>query len=169
MGRNMLAWRPCLPKYGKPYDQALTKAQVHRSTKVVFNGRTYDSLDEMPAEERSQYEQVMAMLDKDHDGIPDMLETGQAATLASVPDGNTLMEAAPLTSKPVQAPENRGRSMALILIGLLALVHCGISINIDQDWIALSFHPKIMEEMHLSASAQNAKLPLNFRMVQLGL
>ena len=110
------------PEVRQAYDQALTKAQVHRSTKVVFNGRTYDSLDEMPAEERSQYEQVMAMLDKDHDGIPDMLETGQAATSASVPDGNTLMEAAPLTSKPVQAPENRGRSIALILIGLLALV-----------------------------------------------
>ena len=75
----------------------------------------------MPADVRSQYEQVMAMVDKDHNGIPDMLETGQPAAMSSAPDGSTLIDAAPLTSKPVPSSENKGRAVAMILIGLLVL------------------------------------------------
>jgi len=110
------------PEVRQVYEQALSKARVHTSTKVVFNGQTYDSPDEMPAEVRSQYEQVIAMVDKDHNGIPDMLETGQPASAAPVADGNMLIEAVPLTSKPVTPPENKGRATALIMIGVLVLV-----------------------------------------------
>jgi hypothetical protein len=104
------------PDVRQAYEQALTRAQVHRTTKVVFNGQTYANLDEMPAALRSQYEQVMAMVDKNHDGIPDVLETGQAAASDS-----TLLEAAPLTSKPAPAPENKGRALGMILLGVLVL------------------------------------------------
>jgi hypothetical protein len=104
------------------YEQALAKAQVQRSTKVVFNGQAYASLEEMPADLRSQYEQVMVMLDKDHDGIPDMLETGQPVAVAPASDSSTLVEAAPLASNSKPAPESKSRAMATILIGVLVLV-----------------------------------------------
>jgi hypothetical protein len=43
--------------------------------KISFNGKTYNSLEEMPADERAAYEQVMAfMKDENHNGIPDMFE-----------------------------------------------------------------------------------------------
>ncbi len=42
---------------------------------ISFNGRTYNSLEEMPADQRAAYEQVMAfMKDENHNGIPDMFE-----------------------------------------------------------------------------------------------
>jgi len=110
------------PDVRQAYEQALGNAQVHRSTRVVFNGQTYGSLDEMPVEVRSQYDQVMAMLDMDHDGIPDILETGQPTAKAPVPDESTLVEAAPLTSKPAAPAENKGHAAIIILIGVLVLV-----------------------------------------------
>jgi hypothetical protein len=42
---------------------------------ISFNGRTYNSLEEMPADQRAAYEQVMAfMKDENHNGIPDVFE-----------------------------------------------------------------------------------------------
>lgn len=42
---------------------------------IVFNGKTYDSIEDMPAYERLAYEQVSQILvDKDGNGIPDLLE-----------------------------------------------------------------------------------------------
>jgi hypothetical protein len=42
---------------------------------ISFNGKTYNSLEEMPADQRAAYEQVMAfMKDENNNGIPDMFE-----------------------------------------------------------------------------------------------
>lgn len=42
---------------------------------IIFNGKSYSSVDEMPPDVRQAYEQVAGMFaDKNHDGIPDILE-----------------------------------------------------------------------------------------------
>jgi hypothetical protein len=42
---------------------------------ISFNGKAYDSLEEMPADQRAAYEQVMSfMKDENNNGIPDMFE-----------------------------------------------------------------------------------------------
>lgn len=42
---------------------------------IVFNGKSYNSPDEMPDNERKAYEQMMGMfMDKNGNGIPDLLE-----------------------------------------------------------------------------------------------
>lgn len=42
---------------------------------IIFNGRTYNSIEEMPVSERQAYTQIASMLvDKDGNGIPDFLE-----------------------------------------------------------------------------------------------
>jgi len=41
---------------------------------IVIDGKTYRSVDEMPPEIRAKYEEAMRGLDKDSDGMPDMLE-----------------------------------------------------------------------------------------------
>ena len=42
---------------------------------ISFNGKTYNNLEEMPADQRAAYEQVMAfMKDENNNGIPDMFE-----------------------------------------------------------------------------------------------
>jgi hypothetical protein len=52
---------------------------------IVFNGKTYNSMDEMPANERQAYEQVANMLvDKNGNGIPDFLEGDLAKNITTV-------------------------------------------------------------------------------------
>lgn len=42
---------------------------------IIFNNKTYNSLEEMPAQERQAYEQMMNMfVDANGNGIPDFLE-----------------------------------------------------------------------------------------------
>ncbi|RJP47369.1 MAG: hypothetical protein C4583_16765 [Anaerolineaceae bacterium] len=42
---------------------------------IIFNGKTYNSVDEMPASERQAYEQMFQIFtDKNGNGIPDFLE-----------------------------------------------------------------------------------------------
>jgi hypothetical protein len=42
---------------------------------ISFNGKTYSGLEEMPADQRAAYEQVMAfMKDENHNGVPDIFE-----------------------------------------------------------------------------------------------
>ncbi|CAG1013767.1 hypothetical protein ANAEL_04796 [Anaerolineales bacterium] len=42
---------------------------------LSFNGKTYNSLEEMPADQRAAYEQVMAfMKDENNNGVPDLFE-----------------------------------------------------------------------------------------------
>src|SRR5512145_2855686 len=49
--------------------------QEHTMEIVSFNGKTYNSLEEMPADQRAAYEQVMAfMKDENNNGIPDLFE-----------------------------------------------------------------------------------------------
>ena len=50
------------------------------STRIVFNGQEYPSLEAMPADVRTAYEEVLTRLreDKNQNGIPDVFE-GQGA------------------------------------------------------------------------------------------
>jgi hypothetical protein len=41
---------------------------------IVIDGKTYKSVEEMPPDIRAKYEEAMRNLDKDRNGIPDMLE-----------------------------------------------------------------------------------------------
>src|SRR5262249_15916472 len=52
------------------------------STRIVFNGKEYQSLDEMPTDVRQAYDQLVKQLgDADHDGIPDILQHDAAARI----------------------------------------------------------------------------------------
>lgn len=46
---------------------------------IIFNGRTYNNVDEMPVNERQAFEQLSSMfVDKNGNGIPDFLEGDMA-------------------------------------------------------------------------------------------
>ena len=56
---------------------------------IIFNGKTYNSIDEMPPEARQAYEQVAHMLvDKNGNGIPDFLEGDMVKNIMSVVTGS---------------------------------------------------------------------------------
>ncbi|HEU0294351.1 MAG TPA: hypothetical protein VFR47_16550 [Anaerolineales bacterium] len=42
---------------------------------IVIDGKTYKSVDEMPPDIRAKYEEAMGGLDRDRNGMPDMLDT----------------------------------------------------------------------------------------------
>jgi hypothetical protein len=47
----------------------------YEMSNITFNGKTYKSLDEMPAHERQAYEQMLNIfVDKNGNGIPDFME-----------------------------------------------------------------------------------------------
>ena len=45
---------------------------------IVIDGKTYKNVEEMPEDVRRNYEQAMGNMDKDRNGIPDMLENANA-------------------------------------------------------------------------------------------
>ena len=60
--------------------QAPAQGQAGAHTVFVYNGRTYASPDEMPAEARAAYEKMSNVFaDADGDGVPDMFENLGAA------------------------------------------------------------------------------------------
>jgi hypothetical protein len=86
---------------------------------VSFNGKTYNSLEEMPADQRAAYEQVMAfMKDENNNGIPDMFEgdviqkmLGLAANTRIVVNG---MEVQSLEALPPEAREKYDKAMQVL-------------------------------------------------------
>ena len=54
--------------------------------KIVFNGKTYASLDEMPPKERKAYEAITsAFADRDANGVPDLFEGATKMSAGSAP------------------------------------------------------------------------------------
>ena len=51
-----------------------TTFNVTSATKIIVNGQTYDSLDQLPPELRAKYEQALNSMDANHNGVPDFLE-----------------------------------------------------------------------------------------------
>jgi len=54
------------------------------NTKIVFNGREYSSVEEMPPDVRQLYEQMMGAFDANGNGVPDILEGGGSPVNAQV-------------------------------------------------------------------------------------
>jgi len=55
------------------------------SEKIIFNGRVYQSVSEMPPDERQFYERLEKLVtDADRDGVPDILQQGSIAGVKQV-------------------------------------------------------------------------------------
>lgn len=94
--------------------------------RFVHDGKTYNSLDEMPPELRAKYEKAVQQVDQDHDGIPDFLEGKGNASADSLPassDPAQILDSpmAPVSHSPsVIQPERSDRAL-LITAGLVIL------------------------------------------------
>ena len=56
---------------------------------IIFNGKTYNSVEEMPALERQAFEQLSSMfVDKNGNGIPDFLEGDLASNIITAVTSN---------------------------------------------------------------------------------
>jgi hypothetical protein len=116
-------------------------------TEITVNGKTYSSIEEMPPDVRAQFEQMQSMLvDKDHNGIPDIAEDGtnratvvQQVTTSTktLPMGGSMPGnmSGPSSVRTLGSTANRGSSggvqmsraaLSVLLIGM-ALVAAGVT------------------------------------------
>jgi len=114
------------PDVRQIYERALAKGivstQVNAQPKITFNGKSYSSPDEMPEEVRRIYESAMSAMDKDHDGMPDALQTG-----GGVSPSNPLVTPSRAQPKVIQADStNKTLLMAVIAVGMLILLALAI-------------------------------------------
>ena len=79
---------------------------IHKTTtiarRVTIEGRTYQSLEEIPAEIREKYKVLMEMLamDDDKDGVPDLLQDGPGYTVHE--DSSPEVEVVTTTTRTVR-------------------------------------------------------------------
>lgn len=64
---------------GQPTREAQESAEQgkptrHRAANVVFRGKTYPSVEDMPLDLRQAYKEIMALLDSGRSGVPDLWE-----------------------------------------------------------------------------------------------
>lgn len=91
-------------------------------TTIVYEGKTYNSLEALPLEARQQYEQKMAGLDKNQDGMPDMFEGFLAG--ATMPQQPPPVSAMPTHDAIISSDSADNRLIiagAVIFILLLAI------------------------------------------------
>ena len=84
-----------------------TTALTATKTTLRFNGQEYGSVDEMPATVRHLFEGVMATVDANGNGIPDVLETTAQGTSGSLLAPNN-MTAASVAGGIVRPDSTRG-------------------------------------------------------------
>lgn len=102
-------------------------SNVIKTTRIIANGKEYNSLDELPPDIRARLDQAMGKLDSNQDGMPDMF-TGtanapiQRSNIASAFETETPRRTQPVPA-PVIEPESTSGWM-IALAGLLILILC---------------------------------------------
>jgi len=111
------------------------------STAIIYDGKKYDSVDQLPPEARQKYEQAMGRLDADKDGIPDFVESMIGESSASIKtlrqaqrnDSNltpsqqafSQSPAIPANSSSTIEPENNSLRWLIIGVGLIIVLCLG--------------------------------------------
>lgn len=104
---------------------------VASALKVLFDGREYNSLDDLPPDARAKYEQAMGTLDANRNGIPDFMEgvtagvAVQAEDHASRHTGNHTTHHAPRQPMPVTPTIEADRPNGWLLALLAVLLFFG--------------------------------------------
>lgn len=79
------------------------------NTTITFNGKTYNSLDEMPPEVRAQYQTLSGILaDKNQNGVPDIMENLMGSSTV-IQTGTIIYDGKTYTSINDLPPEARAK------------------------------------------------------------
>jgi hypothetical protein len=99
----------------------------HHMTILSFNGKTYNSLEEMPADQRAAYEQVMAfMKDENHNGIPDMFEGDIVQKMITMASTRVIVNGQEMQNIESLPPEARAKyDKAMLKLSQLGILPSG--------------------------------------------
>ena len=94
---------------------------------ISFNGKTYNSLEEMPADQRAAYEQVMAfMKDENNNGIPDMFEGDVIQKMIGMASTRVIVNGQEMQSMESLPPEARAKfEKAMLKLSQLGILPSG--------------------------------------------
>jgi len=95
---------------------------------ISFNGKTFNSLEEMPADQRAAYEQVMAfMKDENNNGIPDMFEGDAIQKMMSMASTRVIVNGQEVQSVESLPPEARAKfDRAMVKLSQLGILPSGM-------------------------------------------
>jgi hypothetical protein len=128
---------------------------------IIFNGKTYNSIEEMPPEARLAYEQVAhIMVDKDGNGIPDFLEGDLVKNIMSVVSGsinfngqtyNNVNELPPDVQAKVQGAFQKLSDMGIVAGDqhFLQTDHShleGTPMPVSKPFVSREYNPAIQED-----------------------
>lgn len=113
-------------------DIAARNAQVVQSSVFVVDGKVYQSLADAPPEARQRYEQAMARLDANRDGIPDIVQGGAFQSPQSPNPLSTTLPppSTPQLVKEVGAGRHNGARLILALAVLLVIAALGVAVGL---------------------------------------
>jgi hypothetical protein len=95
---------------------------------ISFNGKTYNSLDEMPADQRAAYEQIMDfMQDKNNNGIPDLFEGDVFQKMIGMASTTSVINGQEVQSIDSLPPETRAKfEKSMVLLSRMGLLPKGM-------------------------------------------
>jgi hypothetical protein len=77
---------------------------------ISFNGKNYNSLEEMPADQRAAYEQVMSfMKDENNNGIPDLFEGDVIQKMIGLASTRVIINGQEMQNVDAMSPEARAK------------------------------------------------------------
>jgi hypothetical protein len=75
---------------------------------ITFNGKTYNDIAEMPADERQAYEQLMKIFkDENQDGVPDIFQGDVLGNLFKAATTTIIVDGKPVSGMDNMSPEMR--------------------------------------------------------------
>ena len=94
---------------------------------ISFNGKTYNSLEEMPADQRAAYEQVMSfMKDENNNGIPDMFEGDVIQKMMGLASTQVIVNGQAVNGPESMSPEARAKfDKAMVKLSQLGILPSG--------------------------------------------
>jgi len=112
--------------------EGMISSVISSTTKIMADGKEYSSLDELPPDIRTKYEQAMGSLDANRNGMPDFLEgmMNTSNMVSSTEHGYSMPTTrAPtsISSSPTIEPESTNGWM-LALLGIVFLGVCAFGV-----------------------------------------
>ena len=111
--------------------EGVMSTNIVSTTKIIADGKEYDSLDELPPDVRAKYDQAMGSLDANRNGLPDFFEgmmnnANQAHDAEQSHAMATSRVPTPISSSSTIEPESTsGWTLALLAIAFLGVCAFG--------------------------------------------
>lgn len=111
--------------------EGMASMNVVSSTKIIADGKEYNSIEELPAEVRAKFDKAMGTLDANRNGVPDFMEgmvntPKQPTNVATSFGVERPRRSTSLSSSPTIEPESTsGWALAILAIAFFAVCAFG--------------------------------------------